>query len=162
MNPLKFCLYVMLAGVVLYIMPLQAEDIRTFATPEQQQRYQKMIEELRCLVCQNQNLADSDAELAQDLRTEIFNMIATENKTENEIIDFMIARYGDFVLYEPPVKPTTVLLWFGPFVLVSISVLALVLYLLRRSENQTQHHSTLNESDRSRLKQLLQDRNPEP
>lgn len=162
MNPLKFCLYVMLAGVVLYIMPLQAEDIRTFATPEQQQRYQKMIEELRCLVCQNQNLADSDAELAQDLRTEIFNMIATENKTENEIIDFMIARYGDFVLYEPPVKPTTVLLWFGPFVLVSISVLALVLYLLRRSENQTQRHSTLNESDRSRLKQLLQDRNPEP
>lgn len=162
MNPLKFCLYVMLAGVVLYIMPLQAEDIRTFATPEQQQRYQKMIEELRCLVCQNQNLADSDAELAQDLRTEIFNMIATENKTENEIIDFMIARYGDFVLYEPPVKPTTVLLWFGPFVLVSISVLALVLYLLRRSENQTQRHSTLNESDRSRLKQLLQDRNLEP
>lgn len=161
MNIVRYWRDGILVTIAFYLVPLHAEEIRTFATTEQQQRYQKMIEELRCLVCQNQNLADSDAGLAQDLRNEIYTMITAENKSEDEIIDFMVARYGDFVLYEPPLKPTTVLLWFGPFVLISLSVLILVIYLLRRSEKQSQTGS-LSTQDRSRLKQLLQKRKLEP
>jgi len=77
----------------------------------------KLSEKLRCLVCQNQSIADSNAELAQDLRSQIREQIAA-GKSDDEIVAYMVARYGDFVLYEPPLKATTVLLWAGPAVLV--------------------------------------------
>jgi cytochrome c-type biogenesis protein CcmH len=89
-----------------------------FDQPEQAARYQHLTEELRCLVCQNQNLADSHADLAQDLRNEVYRMI-TSGQTDRQIIDFMVARYGEFVLYRPPVSPLTWLLWFGPFLLLA-------------------------------------------
>lgn len=89
-----------------------------FDQPEQAARYQRLTEELRCLVCQNQNLADSHADLAQDLRNELYRMI-TGGQTDRQIVDFMVARYGEFVLYRPPVSPLTWLLWFGPFLLLA-------------------------------------------
>ena len=86
-------------------------------------RLKKLDEELRCLVCQNQSLADSNAPLAQDLRREV-RSLADAGKSDAEIKDFLVARYGDFVLYKPPVKSITWLLWFGPFVLLAGGALA--------------------------------------
>ncbi|MGE5089162.1 MAG: cytochrome c-type biogenesis protein [Candidatus Levyibacteriota bacterium] len=82
-------------------------------------RLKKLESELRCLVCQNQTLADSNADLAADLRKEV-RELAMSGKTDDEIKQYLVARYGDFVLYKPPVKPTTWLLWFGPFAMLGI------------------------------------------
>ena len=113
-------------------------ELLTFDSPQHEQRYKKLIAELRCLVCQNQNLADSDAELAGDLRTITYNMIS-EGSDDDEIIDFMVARYGDFVLYRPPFKKTTMLLWIGPFMILTIGLLSAVL-VIRRRKKQTAHN----------------------
>jgi cytochrome c-type biogenesis protein CcmH len=91
----------------------------------------KLGEKLRCLVCQNQTIEDSNAELAQDLRRQIREQIAA-GKSDAEIIDYMVARYGDFVLYQPPVKPTTVLLWAGPALLILAGFAALARTIRRR------------------------------
>jgi len=91
--------------------PSAAED------PVLEKRVMALSEELRCLVCQNQSLADSHADLAVDLRNQVRELMR-EGKTDDQIREFMVARYGDFVLYKPPVKPTTVVLWVGPFVLL--------------------------------------------
>ena len=96
-----------------------------------EKRMVAISDEMRCLVCQNESLSGSHAELAQDLRREIRTMIK-EGKSDQEIKDFMVNRYGDFVLYRPPMKATTYLLWFGPFLLLAVAILALVNYLRRR------------------------------
>ena len=88
-----------------------------FADAATEQRYHKLAAELRCLVCQNQSLADSHADLAQDLRDEVYRML-NEGRTDEEIVGFLVDRYGDFVLYRPPVSGTTSLLWFGPVLLL--------------------------------------------
>ena len=93
----------------------------------------RLSTELRCLVCQNQTLADSDAPLAEDLRVEIREM-AAKGKSDQEIIDYLVARYGDFVLYRPPVKATTVLLWGGPFLLLLAGIVSLGLILRSRKK----------------------------
>jgi cytochrome c-type biogenesis protein CcmH len=95
-------------------------------------RLKKLEEELRCLVCQNQSLADSSASLAQDLRREVRDL-ARSGKSDAEIKQYLVARYGDFVLYDPPVKPTTLLLWFGPFVLLAGAAGVWLTVLRRRS-----------------------------
>ena len=87
----------------------------------QEQQYYNLLEEVRCLVCQNQSLADSNAPLAQDLRNEIYEMVNSK-KNNNEILDFLVKRYGDFVLYRPPLKKNTWLLWFGPFLILIIAI----------------------------------------
>jgi len=110
-------------------------ELLTFDSPQNEQRYKKLIAELRCLVCQNQNLADSDAELAGDLREITYNMIQ-DGSSNDDIIDFMVARYGDFVLYRPPFKKTTLLLWVGPFVILLIGVISAV-FVVRRRKRQT-------------------------
>jgi len=102
------------------------------ADVEIEKRMVAISDELRCLVCQNESLSGSHAELAQDLRREIRKMIA-EGKTDKEILDFMVARYGDFVRYRPPLKPTTWLLWGGPFVLLAGGLAALIAFLRRRA-----------------------------
>jgi len=106
--------------------PPAAED------PVIEQRMQAIAAELRCLVCQNETIAASNAELAVDLRREVRQMLR-EGKSEREILDFMTARYGDFVLYRPPVRTSTALLWFGPVALMVCGVLVLWLVLRRRS-----------------------------
>lgn len=96
-----------------------------------EQRIRQLSEKLRCLVCQNQTLADSNAELASDLRQQLREQVAA-GRSDDEILDYLVQRYGDFVLYEPPFKATTVLLWVGPFVLLAAAALVLVATLRRR------------------------------
>jgi cytochrome c-type biogenesis protein CcmH len=98
-----------------------------------EKRLNVIAEELRCLVCQNESLAGSRADLAKDLRREVRNQLK-QGKTDAEVKDFMVSRYGDFVLYRPPVKPTTWLLWAGPFALLIVGVIALIAYLRRRGK----------------------------
>jgi len=109
-----------------------ATEAALAADPVAEKRLQNLSEELRCLVCQNQTIADSNAELAQDLRREIRGMIK-DGKSDKEIIDFMVVRYGDFVLYRPPVKGITLLLWGGPVALMLLGLAVLVSYLRRRA-----------------------------
>ena len=101
--------------------------------PVIEKRLMKLSQELRCLVCQNETLADSRADLAEDLRREIREQMKA-GKSDQEIIAFLTQRYGDFVLYRPPVKPTTYLLWFGPFILLIAGTGVLYRYLKHRRE----------------------------
>ena len=113
--------------------PAWSIDPVQFDDPLQTQRYKALIEEFRCLQCQNQNLADSDAPLAVDLRREIAEMIRSGN-SDDEIRGFLVQRYGDFVLYRPPVQPSTWLLWFGPLMLLLVSAAAVFTVVKRRSQ----------------------------
>ena len=111
-------------------------------------------QELRCLVCQNESLASSRAELADDLRREVRDLIRS-NKSDQEIKDFLVSRYGDFVLYRPEVKPLTWVLWFGPFIVLLIAGIFLLAYLRqRRASVQPQ---LLSDAERARVDQLLKD-----
>jgi cytochrome c-type biogenesis protein CcmH len=109
-----------------------APDARAAPDPALEARVMRLAHELRCLVCQNQTIADSNAELAVDLRRLIREQL-TAGRSDREVLDFMAARYGDFVLYRPPLKPTTALLWAGPAVLVAAGAVALVFTLRRRA-----------------------------
>ena len=111
---------------------LANEAAPAVADPALEARMLSITSELRCLVCQNQTIADSHAELADDLRRQVREMLV-RGDTDQQIIDYMTARYGDFVLYRPPVKATTWLLWFGPGVLLVGGLAALVLVLRQRS-----------------------------
>lgn len=102
---------------VLLNLAHAADTPLSFADPSRQAEYEILLDELRCLVCQNQSLADSHADLAQDLRHEVYRMLE-EGRTRAEVLDFMVARYGDFVLYRPPLKRTTWLLWGAPVLLL--------------------------------------------
>ena len=112
-----------------------AVEVKKFDNPQQEQRYKKLIDELRCLVCQNQNLADSNAELAVDLRRKTYEMVSRD-KSEKEIAEFMVQRYGDFVLYRPPFNSNTLLLWVGPFIILLIGVGLLTRTIRRRRTEQ--------------------------
>ena len=107
----------LLAALLFFSAVAWAVEVRQFDDPEKEARYTRLIEELRCLVCQNQSLADSDADLARDLRDEVFGIIQS-GRSEDEAIRFLTDRYGDFVLYRPPVKPVTILLWTGPLLVL--------------------------------------------
>ncbi|MBL0242775.1 MAG: cytochrome c-type biogenesis protein CcmH [Rhodoferax sp.] len=122
--------------------------------PVVEQRLIAISEEMRCLVCQNESLAGSRADLAMDLRRELRELIK-QGKTDDQIKEFMVSRYGDFVLYRPPVKPTTWLLWAGPFGLMVIGVFALFRYLRRRSAAMAPE--VLTDEERQRVAALLQE-----
>jgi cytochrome c-type biogenesis protein CcmH len=126
---------------------------REFDDAEQLDRYKTLIYELRCLVCQNQNLADSDADLAGDLRNEVYRMIR-EGKTNEDVVDFMVARYGDFVLFRPPFNAKTVALWVAPFILALGGLVLLVAHLRRRPAAQPTV-ADLSDEERGRLRSLL-------
>ena len=130
-----------------------AEEARPLIdNPLVEARLKHLAVELRCLVCQNQTLADSHAPLAEDLRREVREMIA-KDMSDKDIIEFLVTRYGDFILYRPPLKATTTLLWVGPFVLMIAGVAALVLALRRRQKKLVD--LSLSEEERSRVAQLL-------
>lgn len=141
-------------GLLLCSGPLQATatlESFKFDSTEQELHFKDLISELRCLVCQNQSLADSDAELAHDLRAEVYDMLQA-GKSDEQIIEFLVARYGDFVLYSPPVKPSTWLIWFGPFVLLLFAALLLMRSLRRQQQAPQQEISN---AERERLEQAL-------
>jgi cytochrome c-type biogenesis protein CcmH len=115
-------------ALLLGLLALEVQAIDTeedLPTPELQARYDNLINELRCLVCQNQSIADSNAGLASDLRREVHSMLLA-GKTDAEILEFMTARYGDFVLYKPPFVRRTLLLWLAPALLLGIGILVAV------------------------------------
>jgi len=119
-----------LFGMLVLITTVYAGEPLVFSDPAYEQRYIHLTQELRCLVCQNQNLADSDAPLAQDLRQEIHQMMEA-GKSDAEIKSFMVSRYGDFVLYRPPLEGNTLLLWVLPALLLLIGALT-VFFIVRR------------------------------
>ncbi len=128
---MKRLLLLMLLG--LGLTPLQAAtEAHQFDSAEMEADYYQLIGELRCLVCQNQNLAGSDADLARDLRRETYEMLR-QGKNQQQVVEFMVARYGDFVLYRPRFKSDTYLLWLGPFLLLLV-VLLIVVRRLRAVE----------------------------
>lgn len=130
----------------------QAVEIRQFDDVAKQQSYESLIKDLRCLVCQNQSLADSDADLAKDLREEVYNIIQS-GKSESEAIKFLVDRYGDFVLYRPPLKASTALLWLGPFALLAAGA-AFLWRQARRRSGADLLDSGLSEEEHRRLQQL--------
>jgi cytochrome c-type biogenesis protein CcmH len=104
-----------------------------FDDPEKEARYRALISELRCVVCVSQNIADSNAELAQDLRRQTYEMIQ-QGASNEEIVTFMVQRYGDFVLYRPPLRPSTMLLWVGPFIIFAVGLIVLIVFIRRRNK----------------------------
>jgi cytochrome c-type biogenesis protein CcmH len=113
-----------------------AEAVPVSEDPALELRVQRLANELRCLVCQNQTIADSNAELAVDLRNQVREQLR-QGKSEEEILSYMVQRYGDFVRYRPPVKMQTLVLWIGPFLLLAGGVFALMRYLRRRQPSES-------------------------
>ena len=141
--------------VIILLIPslAAAEEARPLAdNPQVEARLKTLAVELRCMVCQNQTLADSHAPLAEDLRREVREMIA-KGMSDREIIDFLVQRYGDFVLYRPPWKASTTLLWLGPFLLLIAGATGLVFALRRRQKKLAD--VTLSEEEHNRVAQLL-------
>ena len=145
----------LLAASLLFLMPVlawSAEAPLAAADPALEKRLMNLASELRCLVCQNQSLADSHADLAVDLRNEVRAQMKS-GKSDDEIRAWMTARYGDFVLYRPPVKSTTMLLWLGPFLLLAVAAAGLILYLRRRGRQVVQQ--PLTDEQHARAQALL-------
>jgi cytochrome c-type biogenesis protein CcmH len=134
MKPSKIVIVVLtiILSVSAYAQRAPVQEPMVFETQQQEARFKKLTQELRCLVCQNQNLADSDAQLAHDLRAEVHEMLLAGN-SDDEIKQFMVERYGDFVLYRPPVQENTYLLWLAPIVLLLIGALILRVNIKKRA-----------------------------
>lgn len=140
--------------IALLLFCTSAVSVGQEATPEQEERAKALSANLRCLVCQNQTIAESNADLAKDLRNQVTEMVAS-GASDKEIVRYMVERYGDFVLYKPPVRPATYLLWAGPFILLMLGVLVLARVIVRR--NKTVVDTTLSEAERRRLEALLRE-----
>lgn len=154
---LKKFLPLILSAIVLACAAniASAKDAAPLADdPVTEQRLIAISEEMRCLVCQNESLAGSRSDLANDLRREI-RVLIVGGKSDEQIRNFMVERYGDFVLYRPPVKPITWLLWIGPFVILLAGIIGLMIYLRRR--NQSVPSTALSAEDNRRIDALLQD-----
>lgn len=148
---------VLLFSLTLVVFPEKAlaTDTYVFDDPVTEKRYKSLIKELRCPKCQNQNLADSNAPIAKDLRREVFQLLQ-EGKADKEIVDFMVARYGEFVLYRPKISSLTYVLWFGPLVLLLIGVVVLVLVV--RKKPTIDRSAKLSSQQKSKLDQILKDK----
>jgi cytochrome c-type biogenesis protein CcmH len=146
----------LLAGFLfsMLALPCQGKEASTVAEdPVLEKRVMAIAEELRCLVCQNQTIADSQAGLAIDLRNQIRQQIKS-GASDDAIKTYMVARYGDFVLYRPPVKASTLGLWFGPFVLLIVGFVFLIVQLKRRRALAASGPA-MNESEREQARQIL-------
>lgn len=131
-------------------------NLYEFSNPIDERRFQSLTRELRCPKCQNQNIADSDAPLAQDMRDLTYDMII-DGQADAQIVAYMVDRYGDFVMYNPPVKPVTWLLWFSPFVLL-VFILAIVFLAKGRKKKPvaSREQAVLSAEDQARLNEILQ------
>lgn len=126
-------------------------DAYEFERYEDEQRFRVVVEELRCPKCQNQNISDSNAGLAKDIKDRVYKLIL-EGKSNGDITDYMVERYGDFITYRPPVKPSTWFLWFGPFV---ITLLAVVILLVRKMKSRPAAPVALDAEKHRKVEDLL-------
>ncbi|WP_022950563.1 cytochrome c-type biogenesis protein [Leucothrix mucor] len=150
----RFCLVLLMCLGTSLVSPSWAESgdaMLTFESPEHEATYNKLTEELRCLVCQNQNLAGSDADLAKDLRAQVYEMVEA-GKSRSEVVDYMVARYGDFVLYRPAFKLKTLLLWVGPVVFLLLTLFFVTRWVRRQPK---QSGESLSDFQRSAVRDLL-------
>jgi cytochrome c-type biogenesis protein CcmH len=152
-------LFALLLGLIVAGSVFAREAPTVAADPLLEKRAMALAEELRCLVCQNQTIADSHAELAVDLKNQIREKLKA-GMSEAQITDYMVARYGDFVLYRPPVKATTLPLWIGPFVLLFAALAGLFYYILRR--RRSAQEQPLSEADEARVRSLLESNQERP
>lgn len=148
-----------LLAIVLVGGAQAAIDAYEFKNEAERERYRTLVEELRCPKCQNQNIADSNSPIAMDLRREIYRMLE-EGQSNEQIVDYLVARYGDFVRYKPPVNAKTLVLWYGPIALLALGFGVLAIILLRRRRGAGQASNTLTEAERTRLATLLDKKEP--
>lgn len=149
MKKIKAVLLVVL--IVGFLQAHSAIEPLTFNSPEQEQQYRDLLEEVRCLVCQNQSLAESNAELAGDLRKIIYEQVQS-NASNEKIVDFLVSRYGDFVLYRPPVKKETWILWYGPLALILFGGTAVAIMIKRKGAVE---QTELSAEEKKEIKTLL-------
>ncbi len=148
----KAGLFVLFSLASVCVIADSAEKAIEFKSEVDRIRYISLIDELRCPKCQNQNLADSNAGIAVDLRNEVQRLLR-EGESDKEILDFMVSRYGDYVLYRPPLQGNTVLLWALPAIFALLGVIALI--MIWRSKNQSRETEDLPAVDDTQLEQLL-------
>ncbi|NQY26402.1 MAG: cytochrome c-type biogenesis protein CcmH [Piscirickettsiaceae bacterium] len=142
---------ILLMGLFLTLSAFAGTEQFEFESSEQEAQFISLSTELRCLVCQNQSLADSNAALAQDLREEVYKLLK-QGQTKQQIIDFLVSRYGDFILYQPPLKLSTLVLWFGPLLILIFAVIS-VLGMIKKQATETV--TELSEQQRDELDILL-------
>lgn len=141
--------------LLLFSTQILAVDDHQLKDPGQQKTYETIISQLRCLVCQNQTIADSNAELAGDLRRQVFEMLQ-QGKSKDDIIQFMTDRYGDFVLYNPPLKTKTALLWLGPVAFL-ITGLIMIFWFIRRKKQAAK--TIIDKEKQEKIRRLLLETN---
>lgn len=134
-------------------MAFSAIDALNFSSPQQESDYHQLTQSLRCPQCQNNNIADSNATIAVDMRGKVFELLQ-EGKSKNDVVDYMVARYGNFVTYDPPITASTLVLWIAPLLLVLLGVV----FLLRRkpkTQSAVKSQEVLTDEDNARLAELL-------
>lgn len=147
-------LTVLLVSLVLTSTAFAAIELREFTSPEAEKDYRELIFELRCLVCQNQNLADSNADLAIDLRRQTYEMIS-DGASKQDVVDYMVERYGEFVLYRPPFTASTLLLWVGPFVFLIAGMIIMIRMIKSKKQEPA---ADMSEEEQQKVRSLLDDK----
>ena len=145
----------LLALLWLGLVPALAEEAQ-LADPKLEQRARDLSREIRCVVCQSQSVADSDADIAREVRVLIREQIAA-GKSDQDIRDYLVARYGDFVLFDPPFKASTYVLWIGPFAVLAIAGIGVAVYFRRRAQEPAARPTALSTEEQSQVARLLQD-----
>lgn len=145
--------WLFLTALLFSSVAFSAIDALNFSSPQQESDYHQLTQSLRCPQCQNNNIADSNATIAVDMRGKVFELLQ-EGKSKNDVVDYMVARYGNFVTYDPPITASTLLLWIAPLLLVLLGVV----FLLRRkpkTQSAVKSQDVLTDEDNARLAELL-------
>ena len=145
--------WLFLTALLFSSVAFSAIDALNFTSPQQESDYHQLTQSLRCPQCQNNNIADSNATIAVDMRGKVFELLQ-EGKSKNDVVDYMVARYGNFVTYEPPMTASTLVLWIAPLLLVLLGVV----FLLRRkpkTQSAVKSQDVLTDEDDVRLAELL-------
>ena len=145
--------WLFLTALLFSSVAFSAIDALNFTSPQQESDYHQLTQSLRCPQCQNNNIADSNATIAVDMRGKVFELLQ-EGKSKNDVVDYMVARYGNFVTYDPPMTASTLVLWIAPLLLVLLGVV----FLLRRkpkTQSAVKSQDVLTDEDNTRLAELL-------
>ena len=146
-------IWLFLTALLFSSVAFSAIDALNFSSPQQESDYHQLTQSLRCPQCQNNNIADSNATIAMDMRGKVFELLQ-EGKSKNDVVDYMVARYGNFVTYDPPMTASTLVLWIAPLLLVLLGVV----FLLRRkpkAQSAVKSQDVLTDEDNARLAELL-------